>query len=144
MTAWEDRRGADADAAELRAMIDEEVTRLPERYRSALVLCDLEGQTHEQAAAQLRCPVGTVKSRLAGPRQAAITAHPPWHRSVGGNPGVGAGTRASIGHDRRVADINSQHRDPITHQPRPCGRGGPGCHRHAGSRNREEHEHGSH
>ncbi len=50
-------------------MLDEEVTRLPERYRSALVLCDLEGQTHEQAAALLRCPVGTVKSRLARARE---------------------------------------------------------------------------
>jgi RNA polymerase sigma factor (sigma-70 family) len=68
MIAREDRRSLDDDAAELRAMLDEEVTRLPERFRSALVLCDLEGRTHEQAAAQLRCPVGTVKSRLARAR----------------------------------------------------------------------------
>jgi hypothetical protein len=34
-----------------------------------LILCDLGGQTHEQAAAQLRCPVGTVKSRLARGRE---------------------------------------------------------------------------
>jgi RNA polymerase sigma factor (sigma-70 family) len=68
MTAWEDRRTVDNDAAEFRSILDEELTRLPERYRSALVLCDLEGQTHEQAAAQLRCPVGTVKSRLARAR----------------------------------------------------------------------------
>jgi RNA polymerase sigma factor (sigma-70 family) len=51
--------------AELRGIIDEEVSRLTERYRAALVLCDLEGYTHEQAAVRLRCPVGTVKSRLA-------------------------------------------------------------------------------
>ena len=68
MTAWQDPRASDDDAAELWAILDEEVTRLPERYRSALVLCDLQGQTHEQAAAQLRCPVGTVKSRLARAR----------------------------------------------------------------------------
>src|SRR5829696_6979379 len=54
---------------ELRALIDSELERLPERYRAPLVLCDLEGQTHEQAATQLRCPVGTVKSRLSRGRE---------------------------------------------------------------------------
>ncbi len=38
-------------------------------YRAPLILCDLEGQTHEQAAAQLGCPVGTVKSRLSRGRE---------------------------------------------------------------------------
>ncbi len=56
-------------AGELRAVIDDELGRLPDRYRSALVLCDLEGRTHEQAAEQLRCPVGTVKSRLCRGRE---------------------------------------------------------------------------
>jgi zinc protease len=60
-----DRPGAD----ELRSLIDDELERLPERYRAPLVLCDLEGRTHEQAAAQLRCPVGTVKSRLSRGRE---------------------------------------------------------------------------
>jgi|GEM_PF-1346645 len=54
---------------ELRSMIDKELDCLPYRYRAPLVLCDLEGQTYEQAAAQLRCPVGTVKSRLARGRE---------------------------------------------------------------------------
>jgi len=69
ITAREDRRTSDANLAELRAIIDEEVTRLTDTYRTPLVLCDLEGQTYEQAAAQLRCPVGTVKSRLARARE---------------------------------------------------------------------------
>jgi RNA polymerase sigma-70 factor (ECF subfamily) len=42
----------------------EELDRLPERYRSPLVLCYLEGLTHEQAAQRLRCPVRTVETRL--------------------------------------------------------------------------------
>jgi RNA polymerase sigma-70 factor (ECF subfamily) len=46
----------------------EEVNRLPERYRLAVVLCYLEGLTHEQAAARLGWPVGTVRSRLARAR----------------------------------------------------------------------------
>lgn len=70
MTAWQARSSGDPDRDELRAIIDEEVTRLTEKYRTALVLCDLEGQTHEEAAANLRCPVGTVKSRLARAREA--------------------------------------------------------------------------
>jgi hypothetical protein len=45
--------------------LHEEVDRLPERFRLPLVLCYLEGLTHEQAAQQLKWPVGTVRSRLA-------------------------------------------------------------------------------
>ena len=53
----------------LEAVIHEEVNRLPARYRVAVVLCDLEGRTHEQAARHMGCAVGTVKSRLARGRQ---------------------------------------------------------------------------
>jgi RNA polymerase sigma-70 factor, ECF subfamily len=37
---------------------------LPENYREAVVLCDLEEMSYEQAAEALDCPVGTVRSRL--------------------------------------------------------------------------------
>jgi RNA polymerase sigma factor (sigma-70 family) len=47
------------------ATLHEELGRLPEGFRKALVLCDLEGLTHEEAAARLGWPVGTVKSRQA-------------------------------------------------------------------------------
>jgi RNA polymerase sigma factor (sigma-70 family) len=50
---------------DLRFVIDEALARLPANYRAAIVLCYLEGMTHEQAAVHLRCPVGTVRSRLA-------------------------------------------------------------------------------
>jgi RNA polymerase sigma factor (sigma-70 family) len=49
---------------DLRSAIDQEIARLPVRYRSAVVLCYLEGLTQEQAARQLGCPVGTIESRL--------------------------------------------------------------------------------
>jgi HlyD family secretion protein len=49
-------------------IVQEEVRRLPERYRTVVVLCFWEGLTHEQAAAQLGCPLGTVRSRIARAR----------------------------------------------------------------------------
>jgi RNA polymerase sigma factor (sigma-70 family) len=49
---------------ELGAVLDEEVQRLPEKYRAPVTLCYLQGQTNEEAAQQLSCPTGTVKIRL--------------------------------------------------------------------------------
>jgi RNA polymerase sigma factor (sigma-70 family) len=46
-------------------VLDQELSRLPAKYRAPLVLCYLRGQTHDQAARELRCPVGTVRSRMA-------------------------------------------------------------------------------
>jgi RNA polymerase sigma-70 factor (ECF subfamily) len=45
--------------------VHQEVTRLAEKYRAPIVLCYLEGLTHDQAAERLKWPVGTVRSRLA-------------------------------------------------------------------------------
>ena len=60
---------ADADLAEVRDVLDEEIGRLPEKFRSAVVLCELEGCGHDEAARQLGCAVGTVKSRLSRARE---------------------------------------------------------------------------
>ena len=40
------------------------IASLPENYREAVVLCDLEEMSYEEVAAALSCPVGTVRSRL--------------------------------------------------------------------------------
>ncbi len=56
---------ADDEAARV---LHQEIGLLPERYRSAVVLCYLEGLTHEAAAERLGRPVGTVRSRLATAR----------------------------------------------------------------------------
>ncbi len=51
-------------------LLREEVSRLPDRYRLPLVLCYLQGKSNQEAAAQLQCPVGTIKGRLSRARQA--------------------------------------------------------------------------
>src|SRR5262249_3972545 len=48
---------------DLRPLLDEELARLPTKYRLAVVLCDLEGRSHKDAAASLGWPVGTLASR---------------------------------------------------------------------------------
>jgi RNA polymerase sigma factor (sigma-70 family) len=57
------------ERADLRAAIDAEIARLPASYRSAVVLCYLEGLPQKQVARRLRCPVGTVESRLHRARE---------------------------------------------------------------------------
>jgi RNA polymerase sigma factor (sigma-70 family) len=54
---------------DLRPVLDEEVSRLPQKYRVPFVLCYLEGKTNEQAARILGCPPGTIYSRLAWARE---------------------------------------------------------------------------
>jgi RNA polymerase sigma factor (sigma-70 family) len=53
---------------DLQPLLDDELTRLPDRYRAVLVLCDLEGKTRRDAARQLAVPEGTVAGRLARAR----------------------------------------------------------------------------
>lgn len=53
-------QAVDPDLALLRAAI----LKLPSNYREVVVLCDLEGLEYAQAAAQLGCAVGTIRSRL--------------------------------------------------------------------------------
>ena len=45
--------------------VHHEINRLPEKYRAPIVLCYMEGLTHDEAAACLNWPVGTVRSRLS-------------------------------------------------------------------------------
>jgi RNA polymerase sigma factor (sigma-70 family) len=49
----------------LREKLDDELAKLPERQRAPIILCYLQGLTHDEAAKRLRWPVGTVRSRLA-------------------------------------------------------------------------------
>ena len=50
---------------DLQPLLDQELSRLPEKYRVAIVLCDLEARTRKEAARQLGLPDGTLAARLA-------------------------------------------------------------------------------
>jgi RNA polymerase sigma factor (sigma-70 family) len=54
---------------ELCAIVHEEIDRLGDTQRLPVLLCALEGLSHEEAAQRLRWPVGTVKSRLVRGRR---------------------------------------------------------------------------
>jgi RNA polymerase sigma factor (sigma-70 family) len=56
---------AGPDWRDVRPVLDEELARLPERLRAAVVLCELEGVPRPEAAARLGVPEGTLSSRLA-------------------------------------------------------------------------------
>ena len=72
----ETRDAADA-AVDLARAIDTAALRkaialLPVRYREAVVLCDLESKSYEEAAALLGCAIGTIRSRLHRARELLV------------------------------------------------------------------------
>jgi RNA polymerase sigma factor (sigma-70 family) len=63
-----DRAPSSEAAGELRSILDEEIGRLPQKYRVPFILCYLNGASNEDAARRLGCPKGTVQSRLSWAR----------------------------------------------------------------------------
>src|SRR5207244_9573709 len=75
-------------ASDLPSLLDQELSRLPDKYRVAIVLCDLEGKTRKEAARQLGLPAGTLSARLA--RGRVLLAKGLARRGLGVSGGGGA------------------------------------------------------
>jgi RNA polymerase sigma-70 factor (ECF subfamily) len=58
-----------ADGDDWLPLLDEELNRLPQRYREALLACELEGKSRREAAQQLGIPEGTLSTHLARGRK---------------------------------------------------------------------------
>lgn len=54
---------------DLQPLLDQELSLLPDKYRVAIVLCDLEGKTRKEVARQLGVPEGTLAARVARGRE---------------------------------------------------------------------------
>lgn len=63
---WEDRSGSSGDLAmvDVGPAIHVAISRIPEPFRSAVVVVDVEDESYETAAGRLGVPIGTVRSRL--------------------------------------------------------------------------------
>ncbi len=59
----------DPDQDDILPILDEELGRLPQRFRAALVACELEGKSRRQAALELGLPEGTLSAHLARGRK---------------------------------------------------------------------------
>lgn len=64
MAAWSERAAEHFTTVDVTPAIYQAVSRVPEPFRSALVVVDLEDQSYEVAAERLGVPIGTVRSRL--------------------------------------------------------------------------------
>jgi RNA polymerase sigma factor (sigma-70 family) len=57
------------DESETYALLHEELNRLPRKYRDVLILCYLQGKTHEEAAGELGYPLGSMSRHLSRARE---------------------------------------------------------------------------
>jgi RNA polymerase sigma-70 factor (ECF subfamily) len=82
----------DLARAEIIERVRRAVLALPEHYREAVTLCDLQGFDYSAAAATLDCPIGTVRSRLARAREMLLARLRPTPSAIK-RPSRAAGSR---------------------------------------------------
>ncbi len=75
---------------EVKRRVEEELRKLPEPYRTTLILRDLEDMSYEEIAEVLEISLGTVKSRLTRGREALRQRLTPYVREVGDELGLAA------------------------------------------------------
>ena len=113
-----------ADQSELSAVLDEEISKLPDKYRRPIVLCYLEGLTQDVAARRLRWKAGVLRGRLDRARRSTTRPTGSTGLRPCGNIGrhrIAAATRAGR-RSRRTC-----HRNVRRGGPRPDGgQGGRG------------------
>lgn len=83
-------------AWEFRAMLDKALLRIPDEYRIAMILCDMEELSYAEAAKVMGCPEGTVRSRLFRARQAIRRLLAPYLSDYEPLSGMIGGSRSAI------------------------------------------------
>jgi RNA polymerase sigma-70 factor, ECF subfamily len=82
---------------EVRRRVEEELRKVPEPYRTTLILRDLEEMSYEEIAEVLEISLGTVKSRLTRGREALKQRLTPYIRQVGAELGLTAPEDKDLG-----------------------------------------------
>jgi RNA polymerase sigma-70 factor (ECF subfamily) len=82
--------------AEVRAAVDQALRQVPEPYRTALILRDLEEMSYEQIAEVLQISLGTVKSRITRGRDALRKKLAAYVREVGSEMGLAEPADTSV------------------------------------------------
>ena len=81
---------------EIRSKVEEELARVPEPYRTTVVLRDIEGLSYEEIAEILQISLGTVKSRLMRGRLALKQRLEAYARQVGRDLGLKVAAHAQV------------------------------------------------
>jgi RNA polymerase sigma-70 factor (ECF subfamily) len=94
---------------EVQERVEQELRKVPEPYRTTLVLRDLEEMSYEEIAEVLEVSLGTVKSRLTRGREALRQRLAPYVREVGNELGLTApqekSTQAQVAAGGRRAEV---------------------------------------
>jgi RNA polymerase sigma-70 factor, ECF subfamily len=93
---------------EVQRRVEQELRKVPEPYRTTLILRDLEEMSYEEIAEVLEVSLGTVKSRLTRGREALRQRLVPYVREVGDELGLTApeeSTRSQVAGGGRRAEV---------------------------------------